>query len=149
MAFNMDNNVTLTGRVETTDLSKGIFKNADGSRKIRFTLAVQDNYQTKDGKQSKQDIPVEAFVPASAVKVENGEETYGIFSKIRTGDLVTVSAHLEDNNYMKDGQMVYGGVIVRIDQLKHREPKSVSDARAQQKKAAASMDAAAAAAVAE
>lgn len=137
MAFNIDNNGVLTGRIETQDLSKGIFKNNDGSRKIRFTLAVQDNYNRKDGSPSKQDIPVEAFVPAAAVKTENGVETYGIFSTLRTGDLVTVAYHLEDNNYEKDGQMVYGGVIIRIDQLRHREPKSVSDARAAQKAAAA------------
>lgn len=135
--FNIDNNLVLTGRVETQDLSKGVFKNADGSRKIRFTMAVQDNYTKKDGSPSKQDIPVEAFIPANAVKVENGEESYGIYSTLRTGDLITVAAHLEDNNYEKDGAMVYGGVIVRIDQLKHREPKSVSDARAAQKAAAA------------
>lgn len=139
MAFNIDNNLNLTGRIETQDLSKGIFKNSDGSRKVRFTLAVQDNYTLKNGQASKQDIPVEAFVPASAVKTdEKGNETYGIFSTLRTGDLVTIAAHLEDNNYDdKDGKRVYAGIIVRIDQLKHREPKSVSDARAAQKAVAA------------
>lgn len=135
---NMDNMGMLTGRIETKNLAGGIFKNSDGSRKMRFTLAVQDNFMKKNGEPSKQDIPVEAFIPASVVKTdENGNETYGIYSTLRTGDLVTIQFHLEDNNYEKDGQMVYGGVIVRIDQIKHREPKSVSDARAAQKSAAA------------
>lgn len=138
MAFNIDNNVALTGRVMTKDLAKAIFKNSDGSRKMRFTLAVQDNFTRKNGETSSQSIPVEAFIPASAVKVENGVETYGIYSTLRTGDLVSVAAHLEDNNYTdKGGKPVYGGVIVRIDTIKHREPKSVSDARAAQKDVAA------------
>lgn len=134
MAFNMDNNVSLTGRIETQDLSKGLFKNQDGSRKMRFTLAVQDNFTKRDGSASKQDIPVEAFIPASQVKVdENGVENYGVYSTLRTGDLVSVAAHIEDNTYEKDGKTVYGGVIVRVDSIRHREPKSVADARAAQK----------------
>lgn len=139
MAFNIDNNLNLTGRVESQDMSKGLFKNKDGSRKLRFTLAVQDNYNTKDGQPSKQDIPVEAFIPASMVKTdENGVESYGIYSTVRTGDLISIAGHIMDNNYADaDGKMVYGGILVRIDSLKHRESKSVSEARAQQKVAAA------------
>lgn len=138
MAFNIDNNGQLTGRIETKDMAAGIFKNADGSRKMKFTLAVQDNFTKKDGSVSKQDIPVEAFIAKNAVKVENGVESYGIYSTLRTGDLVSIAYHLEDNNY-KDasGKMVYGGVIVRVDSIKHREPKTVSDARAAQKAAPA------------
>lgn len=134
MAFNIDNNLNLTGRIETRDLAAGIFKNNDGSRKIKFTLAVTDNFKKKDGSASKQDIPVEAFIPANAVKKDaNGVESYGIYSTLRTGDLVSIAGHLEDNNYMgRDGKMIYGGLIVRIDVLKHREPKTVSDARVMQ-----------------
>lgn len=139
MAFNIDNNLNLTGRIETTDMSKGLFKNSDGSRKLRFTMAVQDIFSKKDGTPSKQDIPVEAFIPAAMVKTdENGVESYGIYSTLRTGDLISISGHLMDNNYTdKNGNAVYGGVIVRIDQVKHRESKSVSDMRAQQKAVAA------------
>lgn len=137
MAINLDNNLTLTGRIETTDLAKGLFKNSDGSRKLRFTLAVQDNFQSQ-GKPSKQDIPVEAFIPASMVKTdENGHETYGIYSTLRTGDLVSIAGHVMDNNYEKDGKMVYGGIIIRVDAIKHRESKTVSDMRAAQKNVAA------------
>lgn len=136
--FNIDNNVCLTGRIESRDLSKGIFQNKDGSRKMRFTLAVQDNYKSADGQYGKQDIPVEAFIPKNMVKVDEatGEENYGIYSTLRTGDLVTVSGRLMSNNYMKDGKMVYDGIIVRIDQVKHRETRTASEARAQQKAAA-------------
>lgn len=138
---NIDNFVSLTGRIETKNLEAGIMKNSDGSRKMRFTLAVQDNYRKKDGSQSKQDIPVEAFIPKEMVKVEDGVETLGIYSTLRTGDNISIMGHVEDNNYMKDGKMVYGGILIRIDSLKHRESKSVADARAAQKAAAAPAEA--------
>lgn len=138
--MNIDNFLQLTGRIETKDMSKAILENKDGSRKIRFTMAVQDNYRKKDGTQSKQDIPVEAFIPAAMVKVENGVESYGIYSTLRTGDNISIIGHLEDNNYQDaNGKMVYGGIIVRIDALKHRESKSTADARAAQKAAAAAV----------
>lgn len=143
ISMNPDNLVNLTGRIETKDMAAGIFKNNDGSRKMRFTLAVQDGYQKKDGSTGKQDIPVEAFIPASQVKTDDtGVETYGIYSTLRTGDLVNVMAHLESNNYEKDGKMVYGGIIVRVDYIKHREPKAVSANRETKKSAEAAYAAA-------
>lgn len=128
--MNHDNLVNLTGRIEN-DLNKTTFKNADGSRKIKMTLAVQNSYVKQGAKPGKQDISVEIFVPAANVKVdEQGNETMGIYSTFRTGDLVNVLAHLENNNYEKDGQMVYGGLVVRCDSIVHREPRKISDARA-------------------
>lgn len=139
--FNIDNNTNLIGRIESRDLSKGLFKNKDGSRKMCFTLAVQDNYRGADGQYGKQDIPVEAFIPKNMVKVDEatGEENYGIYSTLRTGDLIAVSARLMSNNYEKDGKMVYDGIVVRIDQVKHLETRTASEARAQQKAAAAAV----------
>lgn len=145
--FNIDNNVTLTGRVMTQDIQKGIFKNSDGSRKMRFTIGVQNNYRDSDGKYGIQAIPVEVFIPAAMVKAENGAESLGIYDTIRTGDLITVSAHIMDNNYKdkKTGEMVYGGIIVRVDSFKHRESKAVSEARAEKKDPVAAGQAAVAA----
>lgn len=135
--FNADNTVNLTGRIES-NIEKGTFKNADGSYKMLVTLAVNNSYPNKDGSYGKQDIPVQIFIPAKMVKTENGVEKFGIYSTLRTGDLVNVIGHLEANNYVdKNGQKVYGGLIVFCDHIRHREPKSVADAREANKVAAA------------
>ena len=132
--FNPDNFVNVTGRIES-DIAKGTFANQDGSRKMRITLAVQNSYKGKDGKYGKQDIPVDIFIPAKQVKIdENGNEDLGIYGNLRTGDLINVIGHLQTNNYVgKDGKMVYGGIVLQCDTIRFREPKSVSDARAANK----------------
>lgn len=145
--FNMDNFTMLTGRVMTQDLKKGIFENKDGSRKMRFTLAVQNAYKDKDGNYGTQPIPVEIFVPASMVTQKDGVESLGIYDTIRTGDMLAVSCHVIANNYedKTTGKMVYGGIILRVDSFKHRESRKVSEERAAKKDAAVAGQAAVAA----
>lgn len=44
-----------------------VFDNADGSKKVRFTVAAKDNFAGKDGKKDSQFLPLEVFRSAKAV----------------------------------------------------------------------------------
>jgi len=115
--MNMNNFSVLRGRL-TAD--PAIFNNKDGSSKVKFTIACENNYKNKEGKRDVQMIPVEAFVKADYDKSP--------FAKIHKGDKVSVECSLRTNNYEKDGQMVYSTVVF-VEGIQFEESKSVTDAR--------------------
>jgi single-stranded DNA-binding protein len=115
---NPSNSVNAIGIV-TKDAK--VFPNKDGSRKIKFTVAVKDSYKGKDGKRGAQFVPFEAFVPAS-------KQTNGVFDYIKKGQMVAVSAEVRNNNYTDaNGEMKYGIVLVvtSVDLL--GSPKKTSE----------------------
>lgn len=118
ITMNTNNYVMNTGRL-TDDIK--IFDNADGSKKIRFTLAVTNNYKDKNGNRGSQFIPLEAFIGA--------DKDLGVYSKMNKGDLVTVQSTIKNNNYTdKNGQNVYG-IVLQVEQVTLLESKQITENR--------------------
>ena len=128
--LNMDNIVNITGRIKNNP-TKDIYENKDGSRRIYLTLSVQNPYnRVKGGRVGSQSIRVKIFVPANDIKIdEQGREKYGIFSTLRTGDMINIFGHLENTVSIQDGS----GMVVVCDSICYREPKKKSDVRAESK----------------
>lgn len=118
MMFNTDNFRICTGRLTADPY---IYKNNDGSRKIKLSIAAQDVYRKKDNTKSTQFIPLEAFVSA--------ERTNGVYDMIHQGDCITVQYAVKTNNY-KDvaGKNVYG-IVLQIENVRLNESKTVTAAR--------------------
>lgn len=115
------------------------FTNSDGSVKVKFTLAEQNNYKSADGTRGAEFIPFETLIPANRVKAgANGAPAdLGVYSMIHKGDKITVHASARNNNYTKaDGTQVYG-IVLYVEELKLDEPKATTDARRAQNAAAA------------
>ena len=117
--MNMNNFGVIAGRLTANPVT---FNNKDGSMKVKFTLAVEDNYATGGDKKS-QMIPVESFVKAGV------DYTKTPYSNLGKGDKIRVQVSLRDNNYTDTtGKKIYG-MIVMIESLQFEESKSVTDAR--------------------
>ena len=116
---NIRNYGMVTGR-----LAKGltIHGNKDGSRKILFTVAAQDNYTDKEGNRGSQFIQLEAFIPAN-------RENNGVYEHLDCGDLISASYSVRNNNYKnKDGVMVYNLVLL-VDEVALLESRASKEAR--------------------
>lgn len=123
--MNIMNNAVATGRL-TRDPE--IRCNRDGSRHVRFTLAVQNNYTDRNGVRQSQFLPFDALVSAN----RQGD---GVFELIGKGDLITVSYEVQNNNYTnRDGQKVYG-LTLFVRDVALMESKAVTDARRQEQAA--------------
>ena len=116
---NIRNYGMVTGRL-TADPDVRV--NADGSRKVRFTVAAQDSYTDKEGKRGSQVLPLEAFISAN----RSGN---GAYDCINGGDLVSCSYTVNNNNYTdKHGQKVYGLVLL-VSEIALLETKASKAAR--------------------
>lgn len=104
-----------------------IFENADGSKKVRATIAVQNNYRDKTGARGTTFIPVEAFVGKDA-----GQTVYDLLAK---GMLVAVDYEVRNNNWTDKDEVQHYDVILQANSVSILETKAVTDAR--KKKAAA------------
>ncbi len=115
--MNMNNYGILKGRLVADPV---VFGNTDGSSKVKFTLACEDNFKDKDGKRNAQMIPVEAYVK---------DYQKSPYTRIGKGDKISVQVSLRTNNYTdKDGKAVYS-TIVFIENLQFEESKAVTEAR--------------------
>lgn len=124
--MNMNNFAVLRGRLVA---DAAVFANKDGSSKVKFTIAAENNYKNKDGKREAQMIAVEAFTKDYAKSP---------FAKIHKGDKVSLECSLRNNNYEKDGQMVYS-TIVFVEGIQFEESKAVTEARAAENAAKAAV----------
>lgn len=138
MSMNMRNYGIGTGRL-TED--PRIFTNADGSKKVRITLACQNNFKEKDGTRKSQFLPMERFIPA------NGD--LGPYEGLGKGDLVTVQYSLRNNNYTDKSGVAHYDLTVQIEQITMLEPKTTTDNRKAQRALAAAGQAPAMEAAAE
>ena len=68
-----------------------VFDNADGSKKVRFTVAARDNFKTQ-GEYKSQFIPVEAF---------------GVYEYTKKGSLVDLEYSVRTSVQEKDGEKRY------------------------------------------
>lgn len=124
---NIRNYGIVTGRL-TKD--PAVYNNNDGSRKIRFTVAAQNQFTDGDGNRGSQFIPLEAFI--SARQQGNGPYDY-----LDCGDLVSCSYTVQNNNYKdRNGEMVYGLVLL-VDSIALLESKTSKEARLAAKESAA------------
>ena len=116
---NPANTLILTGRIAR---EPAFFKNSDGSQKVKVTLAVQDNFKSGPDKTRKtQFLPMEQFLSAAMGQ--------GAWANVTTGSLIQVLAHVESNNYEKDGKTVYGGINIVVDSVNYLETKAKTEAR--------------------
>lgn len=124
---NIRNYGIVTGRL-TKD--PAVYNNSDGSRKIRFTVAAQNQFTDSDGNRGSQFIPLEAFIPAK--QADNGP-----FDYLDCGDLVSCSYTVQNNNYKdRNGEMVYGLVLL-VDSIALLESRTSKEARLAAKESAA------------
>lgn len=117
--LNLNNYGIVTGRLTTDPF---IYQNNDGSRKIRITLAVNDNYKNTDGKRSTQFLPLEAFIPV--------DRKLGVFDMIHAGDKISAAYTVKNNNYTdkNTNKMVYG-LVLQIERISFEESKTTTTAR--------------------
>lgn len=111
-----------TGRL-TRDVQT--FPNKDGSVKVLFTVAAQDNFRDRKDVRNSQFLPFEAYISAESNK-KNG---LGVYALMHKGDLVTVQYTVKTPTYQGDnGETVYKTALVpeSIDLL---ESKATTKAR--------------------
>lgn len=128
--MSITNNFHVLGRLTQ---NPSVFMNKDGSEKIRFTVAVKNNYKSRNNERDSQFIPVEVFRNAVLV-VKSG---LGVYANIHEGDLVACSGQIRNNNYTdKDGNKHFD-IILQVDDIELLESKAVTDARLASKMTAA------------
>lgn len=117
--LNLNNYGIVTGRLTTDPF---IYQNSDGSRKIRITLAVSDNYKTTNGKRSTQFLPLEAFIPV--------DRKLGVFDMVHAGDKISAAYTVKNNNYTdkNTNKMIYG-LVLQIERISFEESKTTTTAR--------------------
>ena len=117
--LNLNNYGIVTGRLTTDPF---IYQNNDGSRKIRITLAVSDNYKNTDGKRSTQFLPLEAFIPV--------DRKLGVFDMVHAGDKISAAYTVKNNNYTdkNTNKMIYG-LVLQIERISFEESKTTTTAR--------------------
>ena len=115
----LNNYGIVTGRLTTDPFS---YQNNDGSRKIRITLAVSDNYKNPDGKRSTQFLPLEAFIPV--------DRKLGVFDMVHAGDKISAAYTVKNNNYTdkNTNKMIYG-LVLQIERISFEESKTTTTAR--------------------
>ena len=117
--LNLNNYGIVTGRLTTDPF---IYQNNDGSRKIRITLAVSNNYKNPDGKRSTQFLPLEAFIPV--------DRKLGVFDMVHAGDKISAAYTVKNNNYTdkNSNKSIYGRVL-QIERSSFEESKTTTTAR--------------------
>lgn len=127
---NPANTGTLIGRVGKGGIKT--FPNSDGSKKLKFSMAVDEDFVRNGKTQPDTDfIPVEVFIPKTG--------TTGSWDRVHEGDLIAVNTRLAYKPYQKDGKTVYpDGPTVEVDGWpRFLEPKSVTEKRQADKAVAA------------
>ena len=115
-----------------------VFTNKDGSKKIKLTLAVQDNFKSKDadGKPVKnsQFVQLDAYLPAARAK---GNTVYDLINK---GDMIGVQYSVRSNVYVTEGGETVYGQVLQVESVDLKETKATVAARAAKAEAPAEAD---------
>ena len=101
------------------------FANANGSSKVKFTIAARDNFKSKDANGAQvvksQFIPLEAYIA--------NPQANPIYTMLKKGDKNSVSYSVSTNNYNdKNGTMHYG-IILFVESIQFEESKTQAAAR--------------------
>lgn len=118
---NANNNANLIGRLASEPKA---FPNADGSKKVVFTLYAKRNYKNSAGVRESDEISVEAFL-------NNKVTGLGPYEFAHTGDLVALTTHIEQKPYTDKatGKKVFPAPKVAIDDIEFLESATTTNAR--------------------
>lgn len=116
---NPANTGTIIGRLAR---DPKVFSNADGSKKVSFTIYADRNFKNSAGETLSDAIPVEAFVRKD---VDLARTPY---SSIHKGDLIAVGTSLRLDSYTRGGEKVFDLKVV-AENVTFLEPRSVVQAR--------------------
>lgn len=84
------------------------FDNKDGSRTVRFTVLVDQDYVNANGERGTDAVPVERFIPA--------DRGNGVFDMAHQGDLVQVSYRATTDSYVdRNGERRYVTKLIVAD----------------------------------
>lgn len=97
------------------------FDNKDGSRTVRFTVLVDQDYVNANGERGVDAVPVERFIPA--------DRGNGVFDMVHQGDLVQVSYRATTDSYVdRNGERRYVTKLIVAD-VQMLESRKVTTAR--------------------
>lgn len=112
------NNGHVIGRLAS---DPAVFENADGSKKVRFTVIANRNYTNRAGDRLSDAIDIEHYV-------SNGGSMMGI-DRVHKGDQVAVDYELRKDVYTKkSGEKVYEMKVI-FSGLSFLEPRTVTQER--------------------
>ncbi len=116
---NTANFASITGRLVRTPK---IFRQEDGSRLVKATIAVQDNFKSgPDKKRQCQFVDVEhPLAPWMGA---------GPWADACKGVKIQVMGHIRPCKSKKDGKVGYGGIMVVVDNMNYLESKAQVAAR--------------------
>lgn len=84
------------------------FNNRDGSRTVRFTVLVDQDFVNADGERGTDAVSVERFIP--------NDRGNGVFDMIHQGDLVEVSYRVTTDSYVdRNGERRYVTKLIVSD----------------------------------
>lgn len=130
---NPANTGILIGRV-SQDIKE--FPNADGSRVLLISLAVEDNFKSgADQKAQTNFVPLRVFLGKNV-------QGRGTWDRVHKGDQIAVQTRISAKPYVKDGKTEYPVTIEVEGFPTFLESKAVVDARAARNAVAASTPAA-------
>lgn len=92
-----------------------VFENKDGSKKIIVTLAVNNNFKSRDGEVHTQFPSLEAYL-------SGGKEGNGPYDYMKKGDLVGFGYSIRTGSYEKDGETIYTQTLL-IEDVDLKETK--------------------------
>lgn len=103
--INTRNTGTAIGRLAS---DPRFFDNKDGSRTVRFTVLVDQDYVNANGERGVDAVPVERFIPA--------DRGNGVFDMVHQGDLVQVSYRATTDSYVdRNGERRYVTKLIVAD----------------------------------
>lgn len=116
--INTRNDGTAIGRLAA---DPRLFENKDGSRTVRFTVLVDQDFVNANGERGTDAVPVERFIPA--------DRGNGVFDMIHQGDLVQVSYRATTDSYVdRNGERRYVTKLIVAD-VQMLESRKVTTAR--------------------
>lgn len=103
--INTCNDGTAIGRLAS---DPRLFENKDGSRTVRFTVLVDQDYTNANGERGTDAVPVERFIPS--------DRGNGVFDMVHQGDLVQVSYRATTDSYVdRNGERRYVTKLIVAD----------------------------------
>lgn len=120
--INVRNFGTATGRLTKPVVT---FDNKDGSAKKVITLALRDNFKSKDGEVGSQFVDFTAFVAAGA--------NAPVYDMIHEGDLVTITYELRNDNWTDASNNKHFDLQLRVVGVDMLESKATTEARAKER----------------
>lgn len=97
------------------------FENKDGSRTLRLTVLVDQDFTDRNGERGTDAVPVERFIPS--------DRGNGVFDMVHQGDLVQVSYRTTVDSYVdRDGNHRYVTKLIVAD-VQMLESRKVTNER--------------------